>query len=498
MTLKDIIITLLMLLTAGTVTAQNKRRMEISIQSKTVDGKEVRDTVIKIDDKVRSNLKIKDISTEIPANAVDTIQVFNYMRKLTIKPSKDNKVRVFTTAYFDVDKKELSDEDYLKQNNIYSTQKGNILQIQIGSNKQVTDMSYPWKNILIGKGAIENKNQPTTTTTTTTSSSTSNTSTVTTTNRHTNSSDSAIARTHSNTKKAVDHANISVKALDSIVSATATTINNLDVSVSASAGNIKRMNSREPNGNTFLQIIDYAITQENDDAFINGSQTSDIELHLPAGKNIVIKSKYGNVAVNGKMNNIDFDLVSCALELPDIDNVKIKSQYSTISASDMKNAEVNLKSGSINLKQVGSLKLKAEFSNINIQSVEELTGSGKSSNFDILTAGATDLSQSFGVLRITTLKKDLKLNAGNTELKLFNIAPTVKNIDIVNRFATITMPLQSLNNYQVAVSGRYSSIFGIPDLTEEIINNEKNYSKKVGSVNLNIKIVCPNCTTDFR
>ena len=77
MTAKEIIITLLILLTAGTAIAQNKRRMEISILSNSVDGKEVRDTIIKIDDKILTNLKAKNVATDLSAGSIDTIQVVN-------------------------------------------------------------------------------------------------------------------------------------------------------------------------------------------------------------------------------------------------------------------------------------------------------------------------------------------------------------------------------------------------------------------------------------
>lgn len=470
MTAKEIIITLLMLLTAGTAIAQNKRRMEISIKSNTVEGKEVRDTIIKIDDKILTNLKAKNVTTELSASTIDTIQLVNYMRKLIIKPSKDNKIRISTIVYYDEAKPLLKDEQYIKQANITPVKDNNVLQLQIGSSTQLRDKQFPWRNTIIGNGTITDDKGESYSTTARASSvappTFKNTTTTTTTNQ---SGTTTIT---------------SLSPLDSLINKTTGKLKNLDVEVSVD--------------NTILKIVDAATSTDEDDEFINKLQTNDVEIQIPVGKSVVIKSKYGNVQVIGKMQNLEFDLVSCSLELPEVVDVKIKGQYSNITADIIKIADLDLRSGTINIRTADSIRVKAEFANINIQSVMRMRGTGKSSNFDVLSAGVIKLGQSFGSLRITTLKEELKLNATNTELKLFNIMPTVKNIEINNRFATITMPLQNVNNYQIGISGKYSSIFGLDNLKEEIINNEKNFFQHLGSVNLNIKIVCPNCTTDFR
>ena len=469
MTAKEIIITLLILLTAGTAIAQNKRRMEISILSNSVDGKEVRDTIIKIDDKILTNLKAKNVATDLSTSSIDTIQVVNYMRKLIIKPSKDNKIRISTTVYYDESKPLLKDEQYIKQANITPVKNNNVLQLQIGSTNQLRDKQFPWRNTIIGNGTITDDKGESYSTTARASSVAPPTFKNTTTTTTNQSGSTTIT---------------SLSPLDSLITKTTGKLKNLDVEVSVD--------------NAILKIIDAAVSNDDDDEFINKLQTNDVVIEIPKGKSVVIKSKYGNVIVNDKMNNLDFDLVSCSLELPEIGDVKIKGQYSNITADIIKVADLDLRSGTINIRTADSIRVKAEFANINVQSVMRMRGTGKSSNFDVLSADVIKLGQSFGSLRITTLKEELKLNATNTELKLFNIMPTVKNIEINNRFATITMPLQNVNNYQIGISGKYSSIFGLDNLKEEIINNEKNFFQHLGSVNLNIKIVCPNCTTDFR
>lgn len=465
---KNIIAVFLLLIAAGTVTAQNKRKMEITIQSSIVNGKEILDTVIKINDVVKTNLKAKNVVGEASANGIDTIQIVNFMRRLTIKPSKDNKVRIATTVYYDESKPILADEVYIKQANIVQVKNKNVLQLQIGSTAQFRGKNFPWKNMIIGNEAIINSKGDHYSTTarasSTTSSAYSNTQTTTTTSTSTVTSD----------------------------------IKNVNMDIVASAGSSRTIMKVDSSKRIVMQIVDAATTTEDDDEFINRLQVNDIELELPANKSIVIKSKYGNIIVNGNKNNFDFDLISASLELPDVETVKIKSEFSNISASNIKSGDLEVKSGSLNIRDAGTLGLKADFANVNIKSVDKITGRGNSSNFDIITAGLTELEQSFGTLRVTNLKNDLKLKAANTEVKIFNLASTIKNIDITNKFATINIPLQNMNNYKLETSGTYSSLIGMADIIEERVNNEKIYKKTTGSGNLNIRITCPHCTTDFR
>lgn len=464
---KYIIAVFLLLITAGTITAQNKRKMEITIQSSTVNGKEVRDTVIKINDVVKTNLKSKTVVGEASANGVDTIQIVNFMRRLTIKPSKDNKVRMTTTVYYDESKPILGDEVYIKQANIVQVKNKNVLQLQIGSVSQFRDKNFPWKNIIIGNEAIINDKGEHYSTTARASSTTSS--------------------SHSETQSTTT----------TTTSTVINDINNANMDVIASAGTNRTIMTGDSSKRTVMQIVDVATTTEDEDEFINRLQVNDIELELPANKSVVIKSKYGNIIVSGK-NNFIFDLVSSSLELPDVETVKIKSEFSNISASNIKNGDLKIKSGSLNIREAGTLRLKTEFTNVNIKSVDKIIGRGNSSNFDIITAGETELEQSFGSLRITNLKNDLKLKAANTEVKIFNLASTIKNINIANTFATINIPLQNMNNYKLETSGAFSSLIGMADMIEDRVNNEKIYKKTTGSGNLNIRITCPNCTTDFR
>ncbi len=465
---KNIIAVFLLLIAAGTITAQNKRKMEITIQSSTVNGKEIRDTVIKINDVVKTNLKAKKVVGEASANGIDTIQIINFMRRLTIKPSKDNKVRMTTTVYYDESKPVLGDEVYIKQANIAQVKNKNVLQLQIGSAAQFRDKNFPWKSMIIGNETIiKDKGDHYSTTARasgTTSSGYSNTQSTTTTTTSTVTND----------------------------------IKNANMDIVASTGSNRTIMTGDSSKRTVMQIVDAATTTEDEDEFINRLQVNDIELELPANKSIVIKSKYGNIIVSGNKNNFDFDLVSSSLELPDVETVKIKSEFSNISASNIKNGDLEIKSGSLNIRDAGTLTLKANFTNVNIKLVDKITGRGNSSNFDIITAGETELEQSFGSLRITNLKNDLKLKAANTEVKIFTLLPAAKNIIITNRFATITLPLQNVNNYKLETSGNFSSLIGMDDMMEERLNNEKVYKKQVGSASLNIKITCPNCTTDFR
>ncbi|MBR1416646.1 MAG: hypothetical protein IJ572_02385 [Bacilli bacterium] len=172
-------------------------------------------------------------------------------------------------------------------------------------------------------------------------------------------------------------------------------------------------------------------------------KTSKVILSVPNNNNkmIKIKDNFGNIKVEGLLNNIEFDIDSNAgnVKLDSIKSAIINNDYGDIFVSSANDLNLNASAGNIKVDNVGKITAKNDYGNIDIDKIE----------------GSANIKENCGNIKINSLyliedsiiENDLgNIKIGNTNEVYIDANTELGNTNIKNNYRNSNINLKIKND----------------------------------------------------
>ncbi len=263
-----------------------------------------------------------------------------------------------------------------------------------------------------------------------------------------------------------------------------------------------------------------------------------VTIYLPQENKVDIESKYADLLVSNNLNKLSADITNGNLETQDVLSLQLRSKYANVSVGNVKTAEVEFINGRFTAKDMNDVDIDTKYSTIEIASTQKINLISTNDEYEIDEVGSLQGRKNYGNLRISRLTKSFEMDGTNADIKVKNIASTLTDIKLDNKYADMRLPLRNLKSYTVNYSGPYSTVYSNFEkkpldekelnqtttststvngkqiiikkmrldghgtvLTEDISGGSLNdrFSATVGDgKGATISIKCQNCTVDFK
>lgn len=235
-----------------------------------------------------------------------------------------------------------------------------------------------------------------------------------------------------------------------------------------------------------------------------------IIVSIPKHTTFNIYNAYSDVVVNPDFGEMTAVLKGSTLSLPDGNHLKLEAENSTVSVGNCKTARIDFKNGTLSGGSIDRLYIKSVTSTIDYAGGSYAQVDSEGDKFNIDSLREADVVKKFGYLQIDRLTGGIQMKGENADLRILQTTDNLKNIEVINTFANVQIPLRFLKGYTVRFTGEHSTCFAPFEKNE---TDEKGNSIGVGTSSLTvprftaksgtapfakITIDCDNCNVNLR
>ncbi|MEO6135866.1 MAG: hypothetical protein ABIP35_11980, partial [Ginsengibacter sp.] len=296
---------------------------------------------------------------------------------------------------------------------------------------------------------------------------------------------------------------------DSINTVFKSTINGVGFSTTFNSKNLNRSQQ------VYQSVAVYG--ENGEVSMLNTSLKREINIYVPKNAILHIDSKYGDVAINQDIAELNVKITNASLDMQNADKADIECSFGNVRTLDIKNFKLNLKNGKLYGKNFEKAVFTTSYSQIEAGDIGKLVVNSTSDDYDLETINTISAIKNYGGLRINKLTEFLSLVGNNADVRIKNVDPRVSAISIDNKFADLRVPLTSLPNYVLSYTGNYSNIYapftlqsssaptsiGSEDLkVKPVASTSKNNfivtQGDVSGTHTKLEIKCESCSLDFK
>jgi len=230
---------------------------------------------------------------------------------------------------------------------------------------------------------------------------------------------------------------------------------------------------------------------------------SEISVFIPEGNKLEIDNQFSKLELTSNLQNVTINSTFGSIEAGDINRLIIRSKYTPFVVGNVKDAEIEMLNGRLKAGNIDKLDIDTKFSTIDIASANDIILRSENDDYEIENAGDVRGRKTFGSLRIDNLKTSMDIEGGNADIKVKNLNPSVKAINIDNKFADIRLPLYNIKNYEVKVTGNFNTVYA-PFEKKPLYSDATDangFTGEVGDIkgkHTKFIINCTSCTVDFK
>jgi len=183
-------------------------------------------------------------------------------------------------------------------------------------------------------------------------------------------------------------------------------------------------------------------------------------LFIPEGHNVEIQNKYANIQVLSKFKQLKVDISNGNLETKTLEHLILNSKYSDFDGGDIKNAEISFYNGHFRAKNIENLNIYSETSYIFADTVKKSVIKSINDDYEFTNAESIECNKRFNVLKVDNLSSSIQIDGLNADITIKKFLPTVTLIAIKNKYSSLRLPIENLQNYALDFEGIYSKILG--------------------------------------
>lgn len=231
-----------------------------------------------------------------------------------------------------------------------------------------------------------------------------------------------------------------------------------------------------------------------------------LTIYVPAEARLSIESRYNDVTIMDNVIAVKLDLIHTNLLMQDAHNAIIKSKYGTVKAGAIREADIDLVNCNFVSGNLEKLQINSKYSTIRFESSEAAEIKSVSDQYKIANANYITANKLFGKLDIAKLKNSIVLTGSSADIDIGAIEPSVKLIQVDNKYAEIKLPVEKLPNYHLQFDGINSNISPPFENSKETVPDSSikaspAFNKTVGDMKkdfTSLVVNCASCMVDFR
>jgi len=177
----------------------------------------------------------------------------------------------------------------------------------------------------------------------------------------------------------------------------------------------------------------------------------DYLVYMPAGINLTLTNKFGDIFINEVMGKTNISLGYGNLEANKFGNSdnKLEIEFSKAKVNWIKGAVVILKYSGMEIQYAGSLYLDSKFSNLDAGKIISLNTTSEGGTLDVESSSTLKSKSKFSDLDIDRLEKILNLDIQYGSCKIHEMPSDFTSIVINNKFGNVSIGLDEKANYQL-------------------------------------------------
>ena len=186
----------------------------------------------------------------------------------------------------------------------------------------------------------------------------------------------------------------------------------------------------------------------------------DYTVNIPAGKNLHITNKFGNVVIQKLTGKGFFDISYGNLTAGQMDGqgTRLDLAYGKADVESMVDALISLSYSRMFMKSAGTVTLESKYSTLSVDKLTSIRLSSKYDTFNFGTLTALEGESKFSNYKIAAIENSLKLASGYGTIRVEHIPADFGTVDINSSYAQISLGMDEKAAYQVVATCEYCTI----------------------------------------
>lgn len=229
----------------------------------------------------------------------------------------------------------------------------------------------------------------------------------------------------------------------------------------------------------------------------NNKVRIDYTVYLPAGIELKVENKFGNIYTTNHKGEVSIDLSNGDLKANDFNNLALNLNFGNASIHNINKANIKTSYSELEINAINNLQYEGKSSTLNIEEIDEATLNSKRDKIKINNLNTINGTLSFTYLNIKHLAFDLDLNSNYGGISIRDIKNSSKFISILSEYSDLDIIQTSTYAGKLDIKYAGETVFMIPEtynaklttdkLTEEIYEYRKHGT--IGSNALVVKIL---------
>lgn len=205
----------------------------------------------------------------------------------------------------------------------------------------------------------------------------------------------------------------------------------------------------EGQDNIWSEMADVAST-----IFSSGTTTRiDYTVYFPAGNDIKIENKFGNIYTTDHRGKVDITLSNGDLKGNNFTGpTRLKVDFGNVSIDNITSANVTLSYADFTLDKAGDIRFESRSSTIYLNGIEQLFLDSRRDKFYIKSAGEVSGEVFFSYLNLDKVISKINLKTNYGEIKLLGISPKFTRFDLAAQYTDINIYLDDEHLFEFDIT----------------------------------------------
>jgi hypothetical protein len=188
--------------------------------------------------------------------------------------------------------------------------------------------------------------------------------------------------------------------------------------------------------------------------FSSGTSTKiDYTVYFPAGNDIKIENKFGNIYTTDHTGKVDITLSNGDMKGHSfIGQTRLKVEFGNVSIDEIANGNVTLGYAELNLEKAGEINFETRSSKLYLNSCEKIHLDSKRDRFYIKSAGELTGDAFFTYLSLDKAMSKVNLKTNYGDFKLLDISDSCLRMDFTSQYSDITLYVNEEHFYEIDIT----------------------------------------------
>jgi hypothetical protein len=183
----------------------------------------------------------------------------------------------------------------------------------------------------------------------------------------------------------------------------------------------------------------------------------DYHISIPADRDLQIIQKYGHVVMNNLTGDGEFEIKYGSLSGKQLNSPKLKINiaYGKANIDEILDLTMELRYSKFFIEKGNNLNINSRYSTFDVGNTKSLIIESRYDHFDIESTESFQIESMYTSTKIGTLTKKLLFDNGYGNLKIRNVPSGFENINVENRYASVSIGIEDGASYYLKGTVNY-------------------------------------------